>query len=99
MNRVGARKLAPIGVAALKRPALSSGPIPAEGIGAVLGALIPENSIIVDEAISTGRGFDLPTAGAPQHDWLNIVGGSIGFGLPAATGAAIASPDRTVVVA
>ena len=63
----------------------------------MLGALIPENAIVVDEAISTGRGFDLPTAGAPPHDWLNIVGGSIGFGLPAATGAAIASPDRTVV--
>ena len=98
VDRVGARKLAPVGVAALKRPALPSGRITAEGIGSVLGALIPENSIIVDEAISTGRGFDLPTAGAPPHDWLNIVGGSIGFGLPAATGAAIASPDRTVVV-
>ena len=98
VDRVGARKLSPNGVAALTRPALPSGRITAEGIGAVLGALIPENSLIVDEAISTGRGFDLPTAGAPPHDWLNIVGGSIGFGLPAATGAAIASPDRTVVV-
>jgi acetolactate synthase-1/2/3 large subunit len=98
VERVGARKLAPIGVAALTRPDLPGGRITAEGIGAVLGALIPENSIVVDEAISTGRGFDLPTAGAPPHDWLNIVGGSIGFGLPAAVGAAIASPDRTVVV-
>ena len=97
VERVGARKLAPIGVAALTRPGLPSGRITAEGIGAVLGALIPENSIVVDEAISTGRKFDLPTAGAPPHDWLNIVGGSIGFGLPAAAGAAIASPDRTVV--
>ena len=98
VDRVGARKLAPVGVAALARPGLPSGRITAEGIGAVLGALIPANSIVVDEAISTGRGFDLPTASAPPHDWLNIVGGSIGFGLPAATGAAIASPERTVVV-
>ena len=98
VERVGARKLVPVGVAELKRPSLPSGRITAEGIGAVLGALIPENSIVVDEAISTGRGFDLPTADAPSHDWLSIVGGSIGFGLPAATGAAIASPDRTVIV-
>jgi acetolactate synthase-1/2/3 large subunit len=98
VDRVGARSLAPVGVAPLARPGLPSGRITAEGIGAMLGALLPENSIVVDEAISTGRGLDSPTAGAPPHDWLNIVGGSIGFGLPAATGAAIASPDRTVVV-
>jgi acetolactate synthase I/II/III large subunit len=98
VERVGARKLVPVGVAELTRPSLPSGRITEEGIGAVLGALIPENSIVVDEAISTGRGFDLPTADAPSHDWLSIVGGSIGFGLPAATGAAIASPDRTVIV-
>ena len=98
VERVGARKLAPVGVAALMRPGLPSGRVTSEGIGAILGALLAENSIVVDEAIATGRGFDLPTASAPPHDWLNIVGGSIGFGLPAATGAAIASPDRTVVV-
>jgi len=98
VERLGARKHAPAGLAALARPDLPSGRITAEGIGAVLGALIPENAIVVDEAITTGRGFDPPTAGAPPHDWLNIVGGSIGFGLPAATGAAIASPGRTVIV-
>jgi acetolactate synthase I/II/III large subunit len=98
VERVGARKLVARGMVALARPGLPSGRITTEGIGAVLGALLPENAIVVDEAISTGRGFDSPTAGAPAHDWLSIVGGSIGFGLPAATGAAIAAADRTVVV-
>ena len=35
--------------------------------------------------------------GAPPHDWLTLTGGSIGFGMPVATGAAIACPDRPVV--
>ena len=37
------------------------------------------------------------TAGAPPHDWLNNMGGSIGLGMPLATGAAVACPDRKVV--
>jgi acetolactate synthase-1/2/3 large subunit len=36
-------------------------------------------------------------AGAAPHDWLNICGGSIGWAMPIATGAAIAAPDRKVV--
>jgi acetolactate synthase-1/2/3 large subunit len=34
---------------------------------------------------------------AAPHDWLNVRGGSIGFGLPTATGAAIGAPDRKVI--
>jgi acetolactate synthase-1/2/3 large subunit len=37
------------------------------------------------------------TAGAAQHDWLMLTGGSIGFGLPAGVGAAISRPDRKVI--
>jgi acetolactate synthase-1/2/3 large subunit len=37
------------------------------------------------------------TAGAPPHDWLTLTGGAIGQGLPVATGAAVACPDRKVV--
>src|SRR5262249_60431036 len=70
------------------------GPLSSEGIAAVLGALIPENGIVVDEAISTGRGFDRLTAGAAPHAWLMGMGGAIGYGLPVAIGAAIASPGR-----
>jgi acetolactate synthase-1/2/3 large subunit len=64
----------------------------------VLGALLPENAIVVDESVTSGRGFGAPTAGAPPHDWLSIMGGSIGFGFPCATGAAVAAPDRKVVL-
>jgi len=68
------------------------------GIAQVLSLLIPENSIVVDESITVGRAFDLNTMNAKQHDWLNIMGGSIGFGLPCAVGAATACPDRPVLV-
>ncbi len=37
------------------------------------------------------------TAGGPRHDWLALTGGSIGQGLPVATGAALASPGRRVL--
>ena len=62
-----------------------------------LAALLPENAIVVDEAVTTGRGFFAPTRLAPPHDWLSNMGGSIGMGMPVATGAAVACPDRKVV--
>ena len=37
------------------------------------------------------------TAGCPPHDWLQLTGGAIGQGLPLATGAAVACPDRPVL--
>ena len=58
---------------------------------------IPENAIVVDESITTGRGFFPPTAAAAPHDWLQNMGGSIGFSTPVATGAAVACPDRKVI--
>jgi acetolactate synthase-1/2/3 large subunit len=69
----------------------------ADGIAAVLAAHLPERAIVVDEAVSVGRGFFPPTAGAAPHDWLNSVGSSLGYGLPVAIGAAIAEPQRKVL--
>src|SRR6185436_7917021 len=43
-----------------------------------------------------GLGLPAATAGAPRHDWLTLTCGAIGYGLPAATGAALACPDRPV---
>ena len=52
---------------------------------------------MVDESVTTGRGFYPLTAGAPPHDWLQNMGGSIGYGMPVAVGAAVACPDRKVL--
>lgn len=84
-------------LAAPSRPELPKGRLDPESIAAVLGALLPENAIVTDESVTTGRRFFTATAGAPAHDWLQLTGGAIGVGIPLATGAAIACPDRQVV--
>ena len=42
---------------------------------------MPEGAIIVDEAVSYGRGFFPHTHASPKHDWLQITGGAIGCGV------------------
>jgi acetolactate synthase-1/2/3 large subunit len=84
------------GLAPAARPALPTGELTVATASAVVGALLPEGAIVVDEAITSGLGLPDATAGAPQHDWLTLTGGAIGYGLPAATGAAVACPDRPV---
>jgi acetolactate synthase-1/2/3 large subunit len=79
------------------RPELPTGEITLAGLAAVIGALLPENAIVVDESITSGRGMLAATAGAPPHDWLVNTGGSIGIGLPLSVGAAVACPDRPVL--
>ncbi|MCP1842318.1 acetolactate synthase-1/2/3 large subunit [Bradyrhizobium sp. USDA 4524] len=66
-------------------------------IAQAIACAIPENAIMVDESVTTGRGFFPPTAAAAPHDWLQNMGGSIGFSTPVATGAAVACPDRKVI--
>src|SRR5258706_16419026 len=63
-------------------------------IAQAVAMAIPENAIVVDESITTGRGFFPPTAAAAPHDWLQNMGGSIGFSTPVATGAAVRRPRR-----
>ncbi len=78
------------------RPEPPTGALTVASAAAAVGALLPEGAVVVDEAITSGLGLPDATAGAPPHDWLPLTGGAIGFGLPAATGAAIARPDRPV---
>lgn len=80
-----------------RRPGMPSGALTAEKAAAVLGVLMPEAAVVVDEAITSDQWLPEATAGAPVHDWLNITGGSIGMGLPVATGAAVACPGRPVI--
>jgi acetolactate synthase-1/2/3 large subunit len=79
------------------KPDMPVGALDPEKIGAILGNVIPDQAIVVDESVTTGRGFYPLTAGAPPHDWLQNMGGSIGYGMPVAVGAAVACPDRKVL--
>ncbi len=79
------------------RPDRPTGALDAETIAAAIGALLPEGAIVADEGNTSGLFVSGMTAGAPRHDWLCLTGGAIGDGLPTATGAAMACPDRKVV--
>lgn len=79
------------------RPGMPDGELTGESAAAVIGALLPEEAIVCDEANTSGLWLPGATAGAPPHDWLSLTGGAIGQGLPVATGAAIACPDRPVL--
>ena len=82
---------------AATRPELPTGALTADKVAATIGALLPEGAIVSDEANTSGLYIPPVTAGAPRHDWLCLTGGAIGQGLPVATGAAVAAPDRKVI--
>jgi acetolactate synthase-1/2/3 large subunit len=79
------------------RPERPTGALTGETVALALGALLPEGAIVSDEANTSGLWAAGATAGAAPHDWLTLTGGAIGQGLPVATGAAVACPDRPVV--
>jgi acetolactate synthase-1/2/3 large subunit len=93
---VGAEQTAPP-LQALLRPGRPRGKFTADKVCKAIGELLPENAIVVDEAITSGLMLAMYTAGAPRHDVLTLTGGAIGFGLPNAVGAAIACPERKVI--
>ncbi|UVC16929.1 acetolactate synthase large subunit [Mesorhizobium onobrychidis] len=58
---------------------------------------LPANAIVCDEAVTSARRYFALSAFAAPHDYMMTTGGSIGGGIPLATGAAIACPGRKVV--
>ncbi|MBA3975989.1 MAG: acetolactate synthase large subunit [Candidatus Solibacter sp.] len=80
------------------RPTLpSGGPLSPDSIGRTLAALLPDNSIVSDEMISSGEAVNGWLLRAARHQLLPVTGGSIGQGLPVAVGAALASPGSKVL--
>ena len=96
-DAAGGHDMAPAHVAKPGVPDRPEGPLDPDNIAIILGRAIPEDAVIVDESVTTGRGFFKATQGAPRHVWLNNCGGSIGYGLPVAIGAAIAAPRRKIL--
>ncbi|MGH3284495.1 MAG: acetolactate synthase large subunit, partial [Streptosporangiaceae bacterium] len=78
-------------------PGVEPGPLTAISLANTIAASLPADAIVADEANTSG--FALPRAltGAARHSLLTLTGGSIGQGLPVATGAALAAPDRPVL--
>ena len=95
-------------VNALKAPALSitegnrpdepTGQLTTQNFALAIGATMPENLIVADESNTGGVHLFAATQFAPAHQWMTLTGGSIGFGLPVALGAAVASSQRVLAL-
>lgn len=79
------------------QPGRPSGPLTPRSLGEAIVSVQPEGMILVDEAATSGLPHFLLSAGAPPFTYLSLTGGAIGQGLPCATGAALACPDRKVL--
>ncbi len=79
------------------KPSIPKGPANSPALGQMLAAVMPEHAIVVDEAISLGGQLFQESHGAPPHDWMMVTGGAIGYGMPCATGAAVAGGGRRVI--
>ncbi len=95
LDALGAAGTAPLLQARIETPA-PTGALNPVSIAHALAHAIPENCIVVDESLTTGRETMGYTMGARPHDLINNMGGSIGYATPVATGAALACPDRRV---
>ncbi|HKJ24992.1 MAG TPA: acetolactate synthase large subunit, partial [Myxococcota bacterium] len=84
-------------VAPKTEPGRPTGALDPGSLGAALAALQPEGAIVMDEGATSGLPHWLAATGAPPHTYLALTGGAIGQGLPCATGAAVACPDRKVI--
>ncbi len=76
---------------------LPTGELTLDTIWQSVGAQLPEQAIVVNEAITSGQGAGKFLRDIVPFDMLSGTGGAIGHGLPQSVGAAIACPDRQVV--
>lgn len=95
LDALGARNVPPVLQPRVQAP-VPTGALNPLSIAHALSAAIPENCIVVDESLTTGRESMGHTMGALPHDLINNLGGSIGYATPVATGAALACPGRRV---
>ncbi|MEP7337458.1 MAG: acetolactate synthase large subunit [Acidobacteriota bacterium] len=81
----------------LQTPSLPTGKLTPETLSAIVSSLLPDNAIVMDESNTSMGPFMALSQSAPRHTVLTQPGGAIGLGLPCATGAAVACPDRPVI--
>ncbi len=79
---------------AVERP---TGAITLESFAAAIASAQPENAILMDEGNTSSFHYFAMARNAAPFSQLTQPGGAIGCGLPCATGAAIACPDRPVI--
>jgi acetolactate synthase-1/2/3 large subunit len=84
-------------IAALDPPTVPSGALDSYSLAAAIAAMLPEHAVVVDEGATSSLPLYPALESAAPHAWVTLTGGAIGQGLPCATGAAIACPDRSVI--
>ena len=72
-------------------------PLDSQCMATTLASRIPKGAVLIDEAISGGFNLHSATAGSEPHDWIYTTGGSLGWALPAAVGAAVAAPRSRII--
>ncbi len=99
-GEVGAGPGAPFacGLLAQRDIPAPSGPLSADTVSIAVARALPENAIVCDESVTSSGRLAALAPVLPPHDHLVLTGGAIGIGIPLAAGAAIACPDRKVVV-
>jgi len=78
-------------------PHRPKGPLTAAKVAAILTLDMPEGLIVSEEANTSGVPCFEQTRAAAPHDWIGLTGGGLGQGGTAATGAAVACPNRKVL--
>ena len=78
-------------------PVAPAGALTPDHIAAAIALTLPEQAVVIDEGVTTGRGLAAAMGAAAPHDWLAVMGGAIGWGLPGAVGAALGAPGRPVL--
>jgi acetolactate synthase-1/2/3 large subunit len=95
-------------VEGLRAPALSvdpgncpsppTGELTTRTFAAAVGATMPEDVVVVDESVSSGVDLLGATQFSPVHRWMQLTGGSMGYALPSAIGAAVGSGQRILAL-
>lgn len=76
---------------------LPTGELTSEKVCLTIAALQPEGAIVIDEGLTTSFSYYSISADSAPHSFITIAGGSIGYGMPCAVGAAFACPERPVI--
>jgi acetolactate synthase-1/2/3 large subunit len=81
-----------------ERVGAPSGALTTQSFAAAVGATLREGVIVADESNTSGVHLFAATRDAPEHQWMTLTGGAIGYGLPVAVGAAVASHGRVLAL-
>jgi acetolactate synthase-1/2/3 large subunit len=79
-------------------PVAPTGDLTTHSFAAAVAATLPEGVIVADESNTSGMHMAGAMPFAAPHRWMTLTGGAIGYGLPVALGAAVASGGRVLAL-